>query len=348
VQARRKHGEGGAFSRGQRRSLASLGLTMVATVSLALLAAGCRGDRVQSMLHPAGDAAARVAWLWWLMFAVLAAVTVLVFTLLALAIWRARRPEPPGGSTMFIVGGGIVMPTLVLVALQVFSIGTTVALRTPAEGMTIEVIGHQWWWEVNYPQQGIRTANELHIPVGEPVRLKVTAADVIHSFWVPQLNGKIDMVPDHVNLFWLQADRPGVYRGQCAEYCGLQHALMAFDVVALPRNEFDAWVARQVQPPPPPPPTDPALLRGQRAFFDYGCNTCHAIAGTDAVERIGPDLTHIGSRRTLGAGTIANTHGGLAGWVANPQPIKPGNLMPATYIPPEDFHALVDYLRSLQ
>jgi cytochrome c oxidase subunit II len=311
-------------------------------------AAGCSGERTQSMLHPVGPAADKIAWLWWIMFGILSAIFVIVMLFAAWAVLRAPHADkssPPLGSVKFIVVGGIVLPTVVLVFLLFLTVDSTVALRIPETSLTIRVVGHKWWWEVEYPEQGIVTANEIHIPAGQPVLLRLESADVIHSFWVPQLGGKMDMLPEHERVFWIQAHRPGIYRGQCAEFCGLQHALMAFVVVALPPEEFEAWLEARRRPHPEP--ETPLLRRGQEVFFEAGCHNCHAIRGTEAAGRIGPDLTHISTRRTLGAATVPNNHGNLAGWTVNPQPIKPGNRMPATYLGSEDLHALVAYLESL-
>jgi cytochrome c oxidase subunit II len=181
--------------------------------------------------------------------------------------------------------------------------------------------------------------------VGEPVLIELQAADVIHSFWVPNLAGKTDMLPEKRTYAWLIADRPGIFRGQCAEYCGGPHALMAFVVVALAPDDFEAWVAERQQPTPAPDSSE--LQRGQQAFFQAGCHNCHAIRGTAAVGRRGPDLTHMGSRQTIGAGILPNNTGNLSGWIANPQAIKPANLMPNSHLDSEDLHALTAYLQSL-
>jgi cytochrome c oxidase subunit II len=203
-----------------------------------------------------------------------------------------------------------------------------------------------WWWEVRYPEQSIIIANEIHIPAGEPVKLELASVDVIHSFWVPQLHGKRDMIPGIENVFTIQADEPGVYRGQCGEYCGTQHANMAFHVVAHPRDEFDAWRAERTKPR-----TEPATAeerRGFEVFMNAGCAQCHAVRGTQAKGNVGPDLTHLGSRRTIGAALLPNTRGNLAGWIADPQAIKPGVKMPRSYLPADDLLDLVTYLESLQ
>jgi cytochrome c oxidase subunit II len=318
----------------------------------ALGVAGCRGERAQSALHPAGPAAEAIADLWWVMFGLGAAVFVAVMALALLAVLRGRRSEgapdrPPLGTNAFIWTGGVVLPAIILIYLLIASLRTTVDLRPPAGAVTVEVIGHKWWWEVRYPDLGIVTANEIRIPAGEPVLLRVASADVIHSFWVPRLHGKIDMLPEVVNAFWIQADEPGTFRGQCAEFCGLQHARMAFVVVAEPPDAFREWSARLATPAGPPETEQ--QQRGAVVFREAGCDNCHAIQGApwDPGE-VGPDLTHFGSRLTIGAATRPNTTGDLSGWISNPQAIKPGNHMPPTYLAPEDLHALVAYLQSLR
>lgn len=315
-----------------------------------LLLAGC-GAQVQSALHPAGPAATKIAWLTWVMVGAFTAVFLLVTALIVVALFRKPRSEdssPPLGRTRFIVAGGVVLPVVVLVPLLIYSLETSSALRTPTEGPMVRVTGHMWWWEVHYPDHGIVTANELHIPTGERVRIELESADVLHSFWVPNLNGKRDLIPGIRNITWIQADVPGVYRGQCAEYCGDQHAKMAFHVIALPPDEFRAWVAERQRLKSAP--ESPTQQRGRAVFHQAGCARCHAIRGSEPTDpaTVGPDLTHIGSRRTLGAATIPNNRGNLAGWITDPRPIKPGVKMPASYLGADDREALVNYLESLK
>ena len=311
------------------------------------LLAGCHPGHRQSALHPASDAAGSIATLWWVMFGVLAASFVFVMVLTFLAIVRPAA-EDRRRTRRLVIGGGFIFPGVVLLGMLFYSLGTSVALRRPPIGLHIDVTGYQWWWDVRYPDAGIVIANEIYIPVGEPVVINLRAADVIHSFWVPNLHGKIDMLPDMPTRIVIETDRPGQWRGQCAEFCGRQHAWMAFKVIALPRDVFDAWVQAR-QNPPPPPSADRALLdRGQAVFFRESCQACHAVGGTDAVARLGPDLTHFGSRLTLGAGRIDNTDEHLARWILDPQKLKPGNLMPATPLASDDLDALVAWLRSLQ
>jgi cytochrome c oxidase subunit 2 len=322
---------------------------ILATTNLADRCVPSDGAPVQSVLHPAGPNAAAIAWLWWLMFWTCAAVFALVLVLLAIAMLRRRgtgQPTPPLGNK-FIAIFGIAMPAVVLVGILIANLYVARAIHETESALTIRVTGYRWWWKVEYPEHGIVDANELYIPVGKPVRLELRAADVIHSFWVPRLAGKMDMTPgiDFTNLV-IRADKPGTFRGQCAEFCGLQHALMAFNVVALPPAEFDEWVARRRAPRPPL--ADDRLLRGKAVFAANACGNCHAVRDTEFTAQLGPDLTHIASRLTLGAGTVPNNRGNLEGWVSNPQPIKPGNLMPPTYLSADDLHALTDYLESLK
>jgi cytochrome c oxidase subunit 2 len=320
--------------------------------AVAVLSVGCASDTGQSTLHPAGPAAAEIAWLWWIMCAAFTAVFVLVVVLLGIALRhrgdRAANESdtPPLGRTGFIVAGGVVLPVVVLTPLYLFSLRTSASLAAPRDALTVRVVGHMWWWEVRYPGHDVVVANELHIPAGQPVRLELTSADVIHSFWVPRLHGKRDLIPGIENRFWIQADEPGVYRGQCGEYCGTQHANMAFLVVALPSEEFRSWLAERGTPRPQP--IEPAVRQGMQVFLKAGCAQCHAVRGIEARSNIGPDLTHIGSRRTLGAALLPNTRGNLAGWVADPQAIKPGVKMPRSYLPADDLLALITYLESLQ
>ena len=313
----------------------------------ALSLCGC--EATQSALKPAGPAAAKIAVLSWVMIIAFTLVFLLVCLLLAVALFHRSRNEraaPPLGRTGFVVAGGIVLPVVVVIPLLIYSLETSHALQIPEESLTVRLTGHQWWWEVEYPDQNIVTANQIHIPVGQPVRLELTSADVIHSFWVPELNGKRDMIPGDLNEFWIQADRPGIYRGQCAEYCGLQHAHMALVVVALPPDEFLEWAAGRNEPESVP--ATEQQQNGLAVFLKAGCSRCHTIRGTPADGKIGPDLTHIGSRETLGAGTVPNIRGNLMGWIGDPGAVKPGVRMPATYLPPEELDMLATYLESLK
>jgi cytochrome c oxidase subunit 2 len=212
------------------------------------------------------------------------------------------------------------------------------------------VNGHQWWWEVQYADTAVHdrftTANEIHVPVGEPVLFVLTAQDVIHSIWVPNLAGKKDLIPGYTSSMWFQADTAGVYRGQCAEFCGAQHAKMALFIVAEPRARFDRWVAQQRQTAATP--ADSVAGHGYEVFVTSSCVMCHSIEGTTAGSHSGPDLTHLAGRRTIAAGSLPNTRANLAEWIMDPQRIKPGSNMPPTVLPPKDLDALLTYLQGLK
>jgi cytochrome c oxidase subunit 2 len=246
----------------------------------------------------------------------------------------------------------VAITVVTLLGLLVASVqtGRAVASLHASSAVTIAVTGHQWWWELEYedavPSRRAITANELHIPTNRPIALKVRSRDVIHSFWVPNLQGKRDLIPGYETAIWLQADRPGRYRGQCAEFCGLQHAHMAFDVVAEPQPDFDRWLDHLRQPAPEP--TSDTERRGRELFMTGRCVTCHTIQGTAAQGLAAPDLTHVASRRAIGAGTLLNTPDHLAAWIANPQASKPGNQMPRNPLPREDLQALTAYLQALR
>ncbi|HEX7022268.1 MAG TPA: cytochrome c oxidase subunit II [Trueperaceae bacterium] len=327
-------------------SLAVAGVLAMVTLS------ACAG--VQSALAPASTAAERIALWWWIMFWIAFAVALLVLALLLTGLARSGprarpdiTPRPDRGWMTLIVLGGIVAPVVVLGGIMGFNLVTEGAIAASARQpeMDVLVIGHQWWWEVNYPKAGFRTANEIHIPAGIPVKIKLTSADVIHSFWVPELHGKIDLIPGRTNTLVLEADKPGIYRGQCAEYCGLQHAKMAFLVFADPPEQYAAWLKGQQAAAAPP--ATPRQERGQQVFLSSACVYCHTVRGTNASGKLGPDLTHLASRSTLGAVSVTNSRGNLGGWIVNSQSIKPGNRMPPMVLDADDLQALLDYLQSL-
>ncbi len=319
-----------------------------------LVLSGCGG--IQSSLNPHGRGSERVAGLWWVLFWVSVGVYVLFLIYLFLAVirprvWRRSDDVDPAGSNAIVIISGAVIPTIILVVVFAAAILPAMnALSAPASppAFTVEVIGHDWWWEVHYPESNFTTANEIHIPVGKPVRVTLTSADVIHSFWVPELQRKMDVIPGVSNTTWIEADKAGVYRGQCAEFCGVGHAHMAFEVVAQPQAQFDSWVADQQKTPPIPTGHDPVVLRGEQVFLGSACVYCHTVKGTNASGKIGPDLTHLMSRDTLAAGTLPNTPGNLLGWIENPQVIKPGNKMPPTSLTGPDLQALLAYLQTLK
>lgn len=310
----------------------------------------------QSVLHPAGPDAAVIADFAWVLFIGSAVIFAGVMALMVVA--ARRRPEPVN-PRRWIVGAGFAFPVVVLSILLVWSTWRSAELtpQTSKGAMTVGVTAKMWWWEVRYhdPASGreIASANEIRIPVGRPVYLGLNSTDVIHSLWIPALNGKIDTVPGRVTGLTLRADKPGVYRGQCAEYCGEQHARMALHVVAMEQAEFDRWLAREARPAAPTTAPDQQLLeRGRAAFLEQRCQSCHTIRGvtdSDANTRLGPDLTHVGSRLHIAAGTLRNHRGALAGWVADPQAIKPGARMPAAAdLDGETLHALAAYLEHLK
>ena len=304
-----------------------------------------------SILDPAGPGAREIAGVWWVMFALGAAVYVVVGGFILWAARRGRRTTEgrPSGITdsAFIWVGGIVVPVLILAVLAVLTVQSADALSRPSgQALRVNVVGYQWWWQVVYPREGIVTANELHVPVGRPIEVELETADVIHSFWVPQLNGKLDLIPDHVNKLRFQADRAGVYRGECAEYCGVQHANMNFVVIAMPTADFDRWVTRRQQPPPGP--SDELTARGQAAFVREPCAGCHAIKGTTAVGSSGPDLSDMGARLYIGAGTIPNRRAFLERWLIDAPHFKPHVLMPPIDLSDADRRAIAAYLLSLK
>ena len=336
------------MTRGARRRW-----TLLAVVALVLIppVAACTGDP-PSILTPSGPSAERIEGLWWFMFAIAAGVVAFVTALLLFGALRRRRRAAgqgePGWAKGLIVGGGIVFPIVILSVLWAFTLRDVADLSSPPEdpSVRIEVDGKRWWWDVRYPELGVITANEIHVPVGETVQLVLTSDDVIHSFWVPELAPKTDMIPGRTNTMWIRAERPGVYRGQCAEFCGLQHANMAFLVIADPPDAFEDWVGGQRALPDGPVTSEAA--RGREVFLSSACIGCHTIQGTEATGTLGPDLTHLASRRTLGAATIPNTEANLRAWVPNAPAVKPGVLMPAIPLTTEELDAVVAYLQTLE
>jgi cytochrome c oxidase subunit 2 len=330
---------------------------------LVLALAGCSGP--QAVLDAAGPQAGRIGALWWIFLWVCVVVMVAVTAALALALVRGRAHDPDAASPVVhvdptgerragvVVAIAVGLTALVLVGLLTASVLTgraISALAVPEPAVTIEVIGHQWWWEVRYrdpvPAQEVVTANELHIPVGQPVKITLTSRDVIHSFWVPPLHGKRDLIPGQHAETWIQADRPGVYEGQCAEFCGLQHARMRLKIFAEEPAQFAAWL--QGQRATAPEPQTAQLRRGRDVFVQGSCALCHTVLGTEARGKVAPDLTHIASRTTLAAGTLPNTPGHLAGWIIDPQSVKPGTRMPANSLDVESLQALLAWLGSLE
>ena len=339
------------------------GAATAASVPLLLLllaAASCSGPH--HMLDAAGPQSARIEGLATFVWITSGVAYVVVLGALAAAVWRGRRrdraqqpsDESPETDDRLrrLIGSAVGVTVLLLFVYLAVTVRTGQAIARVAgpSPMVVEVVGHQWWWEVTYrdsaPSKRVTTANELHIPVGRPVKIITSSNDVIHSLWVPNLHGKQDLIPGYKNVTVLRADREGVWRGECAEFCGHQHAKMALTVVAEPNEKFSAWYAAQLAPPSEP--TDSAVLRGREVFLTNSCVMCHAVAGTPAGSNVGPDLTHFASRPTIAAGTLPNTRGHLAGWIVDPQSIKPGTRMPSNQLSPDDLNALLDYLRSLR
>lgn len=314
------------------------------------LLAGCTG--VQSALEPAGREAQRIADIFWLMTA---GAFIIWLAVIILALWAVRaRPEKHTlrRTRLIIVGGGAVVPTVVLTALLVYGLAPIPALVAPAPpgSLKIEISGEQWWWRVRYvPPTGepVMLANEIRLPVGEPVEFRLESPDVIHSFWIPSLAGKVDMIPGRVTRLVLKPTKTGTFRGACAEYCGTSHALMAFWVVVMERDQFDRWLADQGRHASTP--TESLATRGQELFLANGCHACHTVRGTAATGVIGPDLTHVGSRLSIAAGTLPNEPEHFRQWIGHTSSVKPGVLMPSFHmLPPEELQALGAYLKGLQ
>jgi cytochrome c oxidase subunit 2 len=306
----------------------------------------------------AGPASVPVRHLNWALTALAVGVCVIIAVLLAIALWR-RRPGP--GANVLADSGrgthGVLIGTAIsiaaLAAATFYTLWTLGAIVQPDQGTTlrIEVTGYDWWWKIAYPAQGrfgrFATANEIHIPVGVPVQIDLRSADVLHAFWVPALAGKTQTVPGQVNRQWIEADKPGIYRGQCSQYCGAQHAHMGVEVVAETPADFDAWRARQLAPASAGTPPQTALQIGMH-LFEARCAGCHTVRGTSAEGVQAPDLTHLATRRTIAAVTLPNTRENLLAWITAPQRIKPEALMPGTTMNTADANALLDYLATLK
>lgn len=316
-----------------------------------------------SIFDTAGTPAERIARLAWVLIIVSAVTYVLVLIATGIAMRRARvrrtrgeladtRPET-GKRLTRNVAIATIATTLILLVYVTATALTGKAIAWPLNAqqpLTIEVTGHQWWWQFRYrdtvASNWLTTSNELHIPVGRPVRVILLSNDVIHSFWIPELHGKQDLIPGHRNTTWIQADRPGVWKAHCAEFCGHQHAKMLFDVVAESPARFSQWYVSQLASALPP--TDSSARHGYDVFVQRTCIMCHSISGTEAGSNVGPELTHIASRPSLAAGTLPNTRANLARWILNPQLIKPGVRMPPNALSSADMNALLDYLETLK
>jgi len=312
-------------------------------------------------LTSAGERAAHTVPLTWFTLV----VSIIVCLVIAALVWAgARNYQARGGAAATVsvpvsrganglpwIVRGLAISAIPLLITLVWTMVAIAQVAGPPDNpaVVIDVTGHQYWWEATYngalPSDRFAVANEIHIPVGVPVLIRLHGGDVIHSFWVPQLAGKTDAIPGQNNITWLKADRPGRYRGQCAEYCGLQHAMMGFEVVAEPRDQFERW--RQAQLQTAPPPTN-ALERQGAAVVAYRCSLCHAIRGTNAGSSYGPDLTHLMSRRTIAGGVLPTDTGSLAGWILSPQSVKPGSTMPDQDLSGDDLYAVTSYLETLK
>lgn len=308
------------------------------------------------MLDPSSPQAQAITNLFILTLAIAAVVFVIVAGGVVYMIIRFRArggTEEPyqqfGVKKLEIVWTAI--PALILIVLFGFTISTMTTIQaglpSPASRPDLIVIGHQWWWEYQYPKSGAVTANEAHIPAGQKWLVQVKSADVIHSFWVPELGRKMDAIPGKLdNYIFLQADKPGLYQGTCSEYCGTEHAWMRIRVYADSPADFDAWLKGQVRVPPTP--TTGKAGEGAKLFQDKACAVCHTIRGTAAQGTAGPDLTHVATRDTLATGVVANSYGSLVAWIENPQSLKPGNHMPSLKLTPQELDALVAYLEALK
>ncbi|MEA2761639.1 MAG: cytochrome c oxidase subunit [Gemmatimonadaceae bacterium] len=318
----------------------------------------------QSALDPAGPKAAAILHLNWFLLITATLVYVIVIGTLFYSLRRAStrpvtfdvsdadEPDRERARTLWVAAS--VAATALILLLFIFvdvSTARSISRVGGEKPLRIDVVGHQWWWEVKYPdtaapQNIIETANEIHVPIGRAVFIKMTSDDVIHSFWAPNLDGKKDLIPGHETRTWFRADSAGIYRGQCAEFCGHQHAKMAFFIVAEPRIQFEHWLESQKSEASNP--SDSLAQEGERVFLSGTCAMCHSISGTSAGSKFGPDLTHLASRRTIAAGTLPNNVGNLAGWILDPQSIKPGVKMPASKLDPQSLQALLAYLRTLK
>jgi cytochrome c oxidase subunit 2 len=325
----------------------------------ALVLAGC--NRVQTGLEPAGDQASAIHGLGQLFFWVCAAMYVLVLGFLAVALWRGRhklRDLTPATSTPGEAGLTRTLygwTALIVVGLFVLTAGSFLVDRALAhvgpQPIKLKVSANQWWWRIEYPDeadpsQTVITANELHLPLNRTAEIELASNDVIHSFWLPNLHGKTDLIPGRTNKIVLTPRKLGLFRGQCAEFCGLQHARMAFEVKVDTPADFAAWKARQVAPAAEP--VTPLAQHGREAFLQTACSNCHAVRGTEAGGTVAPDLTHLASRRTIAAGTLPFSRGALQAWIADPQSQKPGTNMPAVGLTPDQLNGVVAYLETLK
>ena len=317
------------------------GFRLTLALASAVLLAGCNGE--QSMLHPAGEDAQAVADLFWVMAIGAAVIWLIVMGATIYAVLGRNKPQSEKFADRFILVGGVAFPTVTLAALLVFGLALLPDwVRADTPDLRVHVTGEQYWWRIAYEQPDgtlVETANELHLPAGQTAEFVLRSTDVIHSFWIPTLGGKIDVIPGRTNLWRLKPTDEGVYRGVCAEFCGPSHALMAFPVVVESPEDFDAWLDGEAEP----------AGSGNTLFVSAGCGACHAVRGTDAHGRVGPDLTHFASRRSMAAGTLETTAENLDRWLLDPDHIKPDVRMPAYHaLAQAERDALVSYLLDLQ
>ncbi len=324
------------------------GAARIAFVTAFVLALAACSGASPSAVHPAGSESREIARVWWLMFGLAVAVYVVVASFIVWSIVRGRRKSRAGArfsDDRFIWLGGVIVPAIILFVLGVVTVTTSNAIRKPsASALTVNVKGELWWWDVSYPDRGVRTANEIHVPVDTPIDVRLTSDNVIHSFWVPELAGKEDAIPGQPNHLRFTVEKTGVYRGLCAEFCGLQHAHMGFSVIAESPGDFGRWIERQARSAAEP--VSDLAERGQLVFTSAACAGCHTIRGTTATGTAGPDLTHVASRRTIGAETVENTPRNLRSWVDDPGRFKPGALMPPSILTHDDLEAVVAYLET--
>lgn len=320
----------------------------LASVAVATLSSCSLGKGIADSASSDADIVSTLA-AW--MFAVAFLVLLVTLGLLLVGIglqWRGEREMSRRRARALVLGGGVIAPLLAVAAISASSliISSETEGRVAKQGQTIRVVGERWWWEFQYIDENgeviATTANELHVPVGQQSQLQLISENVIHSFWAPNLQGKTDLIPGTVNTLSVEPDVAGIFRGQCAELCGLQHAMMGFLVIAQPTADFDAWLASQSEP------AQPVASEDADVFFEYGCAGCHTVRGMDAAGVQGPDLTHLASRRTIAAARLPNTRENLRQWITEGQSVKPGNLMPEFSIPQDELSQLLDFLGALE
>ena len=335
---------------------------MLLLASASFLFVSCGGP--QSAVDAAGIQAERLENLWWLFFGVCAAVYAIVMAVLLIAFFRNRgagsdtapeigQEQPGENRAEYTVKGAVAITVIILFILMFVSFRTGRAINTLSQSqdqLSIKITGNQWWWNVEYkdadPSNNITTANELHLPVGRPVKVELQSNDVIHSIWLPNMHGKKDLIPNYPAVFYFRPDKIGTYWGQCAEFCGYQHAKMRFIVIVESPEEFDAWMKSQQQASVTP--ADPIQQHGQQIFLTSVCTQCHTVQATNAAGRVGPNLTHVASRQYIAAGSLQNTRDHLRSWITDPQAIKPGIRMPMNTYSEEDLDALVSYIEGLK